>query len=471
MKNCYFDGAVIGTSNVGGLIGSNHCTNISDCGNYGDVWGTGDYVCGIVGSFYAYGIDNCFNEGNIYSTGNYVAGIAGSSDIYGISGCTNKGNITGNNYVAGICGLIEDADLYSCSNTGNITGNQYVGGICGYSLYGTVESWTSTISNAYSTGSVSGQSYVGGITGRTIYANVYNSYSVGNVTGTTSTGAIIGHSESIWGKGSVSGCYYLKTSYINTNLLAFGNTTADTDSATSKDDSFFCVNSDKTLNKNGHTYSSTVPCDATCDNCGYERTVTHTYDNIKYDSDKHWYECDCGEVKPDSAETHTGGTATCTNKAKCDVCKQAYGDLNTNNHTAATIWTSVNDQHYHTCTNGCDAKLELANCADSDKDHKCDVCSSAMGTHEAASGKHTCDYCNQTVTECADSDKNHKCDICSNSMNTDAPETEPENESGGNPDANANKGTGRAAIICASAIGVVGVAGFAGIMFVKKKKQ
>jgi len=35
-----------------------------------------------------------------------------------------------------------------------------------------------------------------------------------------------------------------------------------------------------------------------------------------------------------------------------------------------------------------------------------------MGTHEAAEGKHTCDYCGIAVTGCSDSDNDHKCDIC-----------------------------------------------------------
>ena len=30
---------------------------------------------------------------------------------------------------------------------------------------------------------------------------------------------------------------------------------------------------------------------------------------------------------------HTGGTATCTEKAKCEVCGTAYGEINANNHT------------------------------------------------------------------------------------------------------------------------------------------
>ena len=271
MTNCFFDGAVIGENNVGGLIGINHTTNISCCGNYGDVWGTGDYVCGIVGQFNAYGIQDCFNEGNITSTGNYVAGIAGSSDIYDISGCINKGNIKGYNYVAGICGYITNAGLSRCGNTGNIIGTKYVGGICGNSIHGYVESWESSVWSTYNTGVVSGSSYVGGITGYANYATVGNSHNIGNVIGGESAGAVIGYSGSIWGKGSVSDCYYLKTDTVNSGLNGFGNASDSESIVEAKNLDFFCIREDKTLNVNGHEYSNA--CDETCNICGTTRIV------------------------------------------------------------------------------------------------------------------------------------------------------------------------------------------------------
>lgn len=52
-------------------------------------------------------------------------------------------------------------------------------------------------------------------------------------------------------------------------------------------------------------------------------------------------------------------------------------------------------------------------CVDSDKDHKCDVCAAAMGTHVAASGSHNCTYCGKPADSgCVDNNKDHKCDIC-----------------------------------------------------------
>lgn len=67
-------------------------------------------------------------------------------------------------------------------------------------------------------------------------------------------------------------------------------------------------------------------CDTTCI-CGYTRTITHSW-KATYSSNKteHWYECDvCGEKK--EVGGHTGGTATCTEKAICEVCDKEYGEL------------------------------------------------------------------------------------------------------------------------------------------------
>lgn len=311
MVNCFYDGAVIGTSNIGGLIGLNNATNISKCGNYGDVWGTGNYVCGIVGSFYAYGIDDCFNEGNITSTGDYVAGIAGSSDTYSINNCVNKGNITGRNYVAGICGKIEKANIWSCGNTGIITGTDYIGGICGYSAYGYVESWTSNISSSYNTGAIYGNSYVGGITGYTNYADVYSCYNVGDVKGQDNVGAVIGKSESVWGKGTASGCYYLKNDSVNINLNGFGNAPDAEGVTKSEGTDFFCINEDKTLNISGHS-GGIASCTekAKCPVCGAEygyytaHTLTH-HDYVAPDYEnngniEYWTCDDCGKYFSDA---------------------------------------------------------------------------------------------------------------------------------------------------------------------------
>lgn len=42
---------------------------------------------------------------------------------------------------------------------------------------------------------------------------------------------------------------------------------------------------------------------------------------------------------------HTGGTATCCEKAVCKICNTPYGDLNPENHTGEKVWTTDDENH------------------------------------------------------------------------------------------------------------------------------
>ena len=76
--------------------------------------------------------------------------------------------------------------------------------------------------------------------------------------------------------------------------------------------------------------------DHKCDLCG--TTLSECADENKD------HKCDvCGKQLTD----HTGGTATCKEKAVCTVCGQAYGELTA--HTYKTEWTKDGEQHWHEC--------------------------------------------------------------------------------------------------------------------------
>lgn len=59
----------------------------------------------------------------------------------------------------------------------------------------------------------------------------------------------------------------------------------------------------------------------------------HAY-KIKSDDNKHWLECECGNIK--DVEEHTGGKANCHQKAICSICNEEYGDLDLKNHDGET---------------------------------------------------------------------------------------------------------------------------------------
>ena len=68
---------------------------------------------------------------------------------------------------------------------------------------------------------------------------------------------------------------------------------------------------------------------AVCEFCGeeYGDLAEHTYgDTYEFDGTHHWKKCQvCGATT--KKEEHKGGTATTTKKAVCDVCGAEYGDL------------------------------------------------------------------------------------------------------------------------------------------------
>ena len=63
----------------------------------------------------------------------------------------------------------------------------------------------------------------------------------------------------------------------------------------------------------------------------------------QHDENGHWKLCTCGAEVDRAA--HMGGTATCTEKAVCDVCGSSYGAINPDNHTGEIVWTKTATAH------------------------------------------------------------------------------------------------------------------------------
>ena len=197
-----------------------------------------------------------------------------------------------------------------------------------------------------------------------------------------------------------------------------------------------------------HKWSGTATCTSgrTCTECGgSSEPLGHDWGAWTQNSDEKTHTRIC---KRDTSHTETenchGGTATCTEKAICEDCNAAYGEMAAHSFTAekaeaqylksaatctekavyykscavcglssegtadeATFfsgnaldhdwgeWMSnENGTHTRTCTvDGCSAGTQTENCIDANKDHKCDIC----------------DY---IISECADDNKDHKCDYC-----------------------------------------------------------
>ena len=199
-----------------------------------------------------------------------------------------------------------------------------------------------------------------------------------------------------------------------------------------------CSRCDEIENKSPHTWDNgKVTTAPTCTKAGettYTCAVCHATktDSINAtghswksdwasDTTHHWHECankNCG-VTDNSGKNgyaeHTGGTATCTEKAKCTVCGVKYGAIDSANHTGKEQWTQTATTHEkkwnccntvsvpnenHEWTDGmCSECGYVCQHEDADKNHICDICGKTISGHKDADNNHICDYCNKKISD------------------------------------------------------------------------
>ena len=190
----------------------------------------------------------------------------------------------------------------------------------------------------------------------------------------------------------------------------------------------------------GTTYN--VTDDVTLYAIWEDKPHTHTYSTEwSTDSANHWHECTCGDKKDLAAHVdanndhncdvcgkkmsdHTGGTATCKEKATCTICGQKYGELAAHNYK--TEWSTDETNHWHECS-VCGDKKDVAAHADANNDHNCDVCGKKMSDHTGGTAtckeKATCTICGQKYGELAahnyktewstdETNHWHECSVC-----------------------------------------------------------
>ena len=153
-----------------------------------------------------------------------------------------------------------------------------------------------------------------------------------------------------------------------------------------------CANCDATTEKVAHSGgTATCTAKAKCEVCDaeYGDLADHDYSVLQSDATDHWYKCAGCDLTTEKV-AHSGGTATCTAKAKCEVCDAEYGDLAEHSYT---VLQSDATDHWYKCAN-CDATTEkvahsggTATCT---AKAKCEVCEVAYGIFN---------YANHSTTE------------------------------------------------------------------------
>ena len=147
-----------------------------------------------------------------------------------------------------------------------------------------------------------------------------------------------------------------------------------------------------------------------------EMTVTvnngHTFGEWVSDNDgKHTRKCTVDGCDAFETENCSGGNATCTEKAVCDVCGKAYGEPDGTNHKGGVQeWTTRTAFNHEQKWNCCGAVI-VASEAHEWKDGVCRECGYVC-LHNDTDKDHICDYCKKTISEHEDKDKNHICDYC-----------------------------------------------------------
>ena len=325
-----------------------------------------------------------------------VGGLAGVLINSTATNCGSEGNVSGVKNLGGLCYEFYAGTMTGCYNTGAVSGSgTCVGGIMGYAKQ-------AAIKDVYNTGAVSTtKNLVGGLVGEMEKSSLTNGYSTGKITvsesGGSSVGAAVGWADTL------SNVYYLEGTS-EKGVGRDGNATVKT-AEELKAASMSAALGDgfkRDLgNINGgypvlswqtpdckHTGGTEIKDakDATCTENGY---TGDTY--CKDCGDK----LESGKVIP--AAGHKGGTATCKDKAVCEVCQQPYGELDKNNHTGGT---EIKDAKNATCTeNGYTGDTYCKGCGDKLESGKVIPAAGHKGGTATCKDKALCEVCRQPYGE------------------------------------------------------------------------
>ena len=265
-----------------------------------------------------------------------VGGLAGVLINSTATNCGSEGNVSGVKNLGGLCYEFYAGTMTGCYNTGAVSGSgTCVGGIMGYAKQ-------AAIKDVYNTGAVSTmKNLVGGLVGEMEKSSLTNGYSTGKITvsesGGSSVGAAVGWADTL------SNVYYLEGTSekgVGRDGTAAAKTADELKAKTMPAALGDGFKRDLGNINGGYPVLSwqTSDCkhvwkDDKCETCGI--ACKHVWKDGKCETCgvacKHvWKDGKCETCG--TACKHSGGTATCKDKAVCEVCRQPYGELDKGNH-------------------------------------------------------------------------------------------------------------------------------------------
>lgn len=303
IKNCTVSGTVSSTKNAAGLVGDSNYIHFENC--TADVKVNGyNTAGGFVGNTFASEFTDCVAKGDVTSYGWCTGGFAGI--------------------------LSWDTTVKHCAAFGNVeAGDWNLGGFAGFAQINV------TIANSIAMGDVKSNvnnwdPKTGGFLGTAYFDIEYNNgqesefvklekcHAAGKVTTAKTDGSIGGLLGSDESKNiSVVGCSFDNVK--NASLAGVGSNPTGTYGITAQNTAAVASGICEDY-YGGHDLVDKDGKKATCTEDGYEAGR----------------ECSrCGYKEGFAvieAKGHTGGTATCTKKAVCEVCHQEYGDIEPDHH-------------------------------------------------------------------------------------------------------------------------------------------
>ena len=257
---------------------------------------------------------------------------------------------------AGLFGCVKDGTIRKLTVAGSVscTANQgWCGGIAGYAMDETIENCASLC-----TVSCTGiDARVGGIVGLVDYNSrtliIRDCYNIGNITGNGNTGSSdTGGICGFYMGGKISNCYNVGeitgSGYVSKIAVSAFNNNRPTNC-------YYLSDTDTDLNGTAKTAAEFANGDvleelkadrdnSPWDSCQYVATAKITLPVFKGQGDAHEHNgnwtsngngthsrhCTCNAVETVNC---SGGKATCKAKAVCEICKESYGSLDSNNHT------------------------------------------------------------------------------------------------------------------------------------------
>ena len=246
------------------------------------------------------------------------------------------------------------------------------------------------------------------------------------------------------------------------------------------------------------TSAEAVNC-ITAGNCDCGNTIygDHDFENgtiVMHNDEYHVGKCAYCDAINNDYNQHTGGTATCTERATCTACGEEYGITASHSFVIANGYKGT-DGHANTCSCGAHdtPTAHTGGMATCTAKAKCSVCNTEYGTLAAHTPNAddgncttalTCSICSEVITaaETAHSDENSdgKCDLCNKDMPTSGggtsgttPDPIPNPTPDTTPDPDDEKdglSGGAIAGIVVGSTAVVGAGGFSAVWFGVQKK-